>query len=331
MATWLPAWAGWFARRLAGRLAAGAGVAALVSVIVFGATQALPSDPARTVLGPDAPEASVTMLRHQLGLDQPVPLQYLAWVGHMLAGDPGRSLDSHQPVAQLLRARAANSLALLACVMALTVPAALVLGVWLALRQGSRADRIIVSALITLKAIPAFALGIALVMLFATSVWSLLPAVSLLEPGVSPWAQPEFLALPALTLSLSGVPYLVRLVRAAMAEQLASEHVTAARLRGMPERRIVWRHALPNALVPALQGVALTLSVLLGGTLIVEVVFAYPGLGSLLNAAVEMRDIPVIQASVLLVACGVVLINLAADLLTVLLTPRLRGVAGVAP
>lgn len=318
--TALAPWALWLARRLLG----GAAAVVAISVIVFAATQALPSDPARMVLGPEAPEETVRTLQRQLGLDQPLPVQYLTWSGRLLRGDLGVSLDSHVPVQSLLSARADNSLTLLAGVLLLLVPLSLAGGVWLALRRDSWLERKLLGALIAVKAVPQFALGIGLVMLFATSVWRWLPAVSLLESDRAPWVQPRFLVLPLATLLLAGLPYLCRLVRAAMIEALESEYVLAARLRGVPEWRILWRHALPNALIPAIQGLALTLSVLLGGTLVVEVVFAYPGIGSALNAAIEMRDLPVVQALVLLIAASVVLINLAADLLAVLLTPRLR-------
>jgi peptide/nickel transport system permease protein len=318
-------------RWLGGRLLAGLAAVAAISVIVFGATQALPSDPARMVLGPEAPESSVLTLQRQLGLDRPVAEQYLRWAARLVQGDLGSSLDSHVPVLQLVQARAGNSISLLVGVLAVMAPLALAAGCWLALHRDSWFDRKAFSALIALKAVPNFALGIGLVMLFSTTVFRLLPAVSLLEPGKSPWSQPAFLILPLATLALAGLPYLIRLVRSAMIEALDSEYVLAARLRGVAERRVVWTHALPNALIPAIQGLALTLSVLLGGTLIVEVVFTYPGLGSALNAAIEMRDIPVIQAIVLLVAGGVVLINLIADLLTVLLTPKLRTALGARP
>jgi len=166
--------------------------------------------------------------------------------------------------------------------------------------------------------------AIGLVSLLATSVLRVFPAVSLLEPGRSLLAQWPALVLPVITLSVSALPYLVRLVRGAMIEALETDHVVQARLRGIPERRILWCHALPNALIPAVHGLALTLSVLLGGALVVELVFAYPGIGSALNMAVGMRDVPVIQATVLVLTVGVVGLNLAADLLTILLTPRLR-------
>lgn len=318
--TALAPWALWLGRRLLG----GSAAVVAISVIVFAATQALPSDPARMVLGPEASEATVRTLQRQLGLDQPLPVQYLNWCGRLVHGDLGVSLDSHVPVQTLLASRADNSLTLLAGVLLLLVPLSLGGGVWMALHRDSWLERKVLGALIAVKAVPQFALGIALVMLFATSVWRWLPAVSLLDSGRSAWAQPRFLLLPLATLLLAGLPYLCRLVRAAMIEALESEYVLAARLRGVPEWRILWRHALPNALIPAIQGLALTLSVLLGGTLVVEVVFAYPGVGSALNAAIEMRDLPVVQALVLLIAASVVLINLGADLLAVLLTPRLR-------
>jgi peptide/nickel transport system permease protein len=148
--------------------------------------------------------------------------------------------------------------------------------------------------------------------------------VSILDPDKSLLRQLQFLVLPVLALSLSALPYLTRMVRASMIEALESDYVIAARLRGIPEWRIVWRHTLPNALIPAIQGVALTLRTLIGGALLAEVIFSYPGIGTSLNSAIQMRDLPMVQAIVLLITLGVVLINLLADLLTVLLTPKLR-------
>lgn len=306
------------------RSASGLATVGFLTFVVFAATQGLPSDPARVILGPDAPEATVETLRHQLGLDLPLGEQYVRWLGDALTGDMGRSLSSRREVSTLVSDRLLNTLALVAGVMCVALPVSLLLGVALALRGGSLLDRVVVSVLIGLKAVPVFALAIGLVMLFATSVFSILPAVSLLDPGRPLLSQLEFFVLPVLTLVLSTAPYLVRLVRASMIEVLSADYLTQARLRGIPERRLLFRHALPNALIPAVQGVALTSSVMLGGTLVVEVMFNFPGLGSLLNTAVESRDLPIVQASVLILATGVVAINLAADLLTALLTPKLR-------
>ncbi|MDU9393979.1 ABC transporter permease [Pseudomonas japonica] len=316
----LPAWLPWFL----GRLGYGLLTAWVISLVVFVATQALPSDPARVILGPEAPLESILTLRQQLGLDRPILVQYLSWLAQVLRGDLGVSLDSAQPVADLLLIRFGNTLALLLGVLLLVVPLALVIGVGLALRRDSRLDRWGLASLIVLKATPGYLIAIGLVLLFSMPHFDLLPAVSLIDPDRPLWRQLDYLALPTLALSLSALPYLARLVRASMIETLDSDYVGAARLRGIPERRLVWCHTLPNALVPAIQGVALTLRVLIGGALLAEVVFSYPGVGTLLNSAIQMRDLPLIQGAVLVITLGVVAINLLADLLTVLLTPKLR-------
>ena len=316
----LPAWLPWFV----GRLLSGVGVVLVISFIVFGATQALPSDPARIILGPEAPEHTVDTLRRQLGLDRPLALQYVDWAQQVLSGNLGRSIDSNVPVGELMAGRFANSLTLTLAVAAVAFPLALVLGIFMALRRDSLADRAVLSSVVLFKAVPGFVIGICLVMIFSTSVFSILPAASLLDPSLPAWRQPQYLVLPTATLALSVATYLLRLVRASMIEAMDSEYVTAARLRGVPERRIIWRHAVPNALIPAIQGVAMTFRVLFGGAVLAEVIFSYPGIGNTLNAAIEMRDLPLIQGIVLVITVGVVVINLAADLITVLLTPRLR-------
>ena len=316
----LPAWLPWFL----GRLVSGAGVVLVISFIVFGATQALPSDPARMILGPEAPEHTIEILRKQLGLDQPLVVQYFEWARQVLAGNLGRSIDSNVPVGELMAGRFANSLTLTFSVALVAFPLALALGIALALRRDSRLDRFALSSVVLFKAVPGFVIGICLVMIFSTSVFNILPAASLLDPSQPAWQQPRYLILPTLTLALSVATYLVRLVRASMIEAMDSEYVVAARLKGVPERRIIWRHAVPNALIPAIQGVAMTFRVLFGGAVLAEVIFSFPGIGNTLNAAIEMRDLPMIQAIVLVITVGVVLINLAADLITVLLTPRLR-------
>ncbi|GAA5585005.1 glutathione transport system permease protein GsiC [Acinetobacter calcoaceticus] len=315
-----PAWLPWFLTRLV----SGILVVFVISLIVFIATQALPSDPARVILGPEAPEATVQILREQLGLNDPILVQYWHWLSQLLQGNFGRSIDSNVPVLQIIQNYFGNTVALTSLVIVITVPLSVVLGVWLSLRRDSKLDRIIVSSSILFKAVPGFVIAIWLMMFFSTSVLHILPAASLLIPNESPYSQLEFLILPILTLALSLIPYLMRLVRGSMIDALESEYVTSARLRGIPERRIIWKHVLPNALVPVVQGTALTIRVLLSGALIIEVVFSYPGIGNALNAAIEMRDIPTIQAIVLLLTICVVVVNLIADLITTLLTPKIR-------
>lgn len=316
----IPAWLPWFFTRfLSGVL-----VVFVISLIVFIATQALPSDPARVILGPEAPEATVQILREQLGLNDPILIQYWHWLSQLLQGNFGRSIDSNVPVVQIIQNYFGNTVALTILVIVITVPISVVMGVWLSLRRDSKLDRIIVSSSIVFKAVPGFVIAIWLMMFFSTSILHILPAASLLIPEQSAFSQIEFLVLPILTLALSLIPYLMRLVRGSMIDALESDYVTSARLRGIPERRIIWKHVLPNALVPVVQGTALTIRVLLSGALIIEVVFSYPGIGNALNAAIELRDIPTIQAIVLLLTICVVAVNLIADLITTLLTPKIR-------
>lgn len=319
----LPNWLPW----LGGRVLSGLVTALIISMLVFAATQALPSDPARVILGPDATEQSIATLQRQLGLDRPIPEQYVRWAGRALTGDFGISLDSDQPAADIIADRFGNSAALMLIVLALAIPIAFFGGVSLAVRRDTRLDRWTMNTIILFKALPAFVLAISIILLLSTTVFPILPAVSLIDPTRSPFLQPIYLVLPTLTLVLTVVPFLLRLVRAAMIETLEADYVAAARLRGIPERRIIWRHAVPNALVPAIQGIALTSRMLLGGALIVEVVFSYPGIGNALNAATELRDVPVIQAITLTVAVAIVIVNLLADIVTVLVTPKLRTTA----
>ncbi len=316
----LPGWLPWFG----GRLIAGIATLFIVSLIVFAATQALPSDPARVILGPEATEESILTLQRQLGLDQPLHVQFATWAGKAATGDFGQSIDSGVKAGPMVADRLANSVALMMLVLVTTIPLSFLLGVSLARRRDSRIDRTAMTGLILFKALPGFTVAIALILIFSTTIFHILPAVSLLDPERSPFTQPLYLILPAITLVLTVLPFLTRLIRASMIETLEADYITAARLRGVPERRIVWRHAVPNALVPAIQGIAMSVRMLLGGALIVEVVFSYPGIGNALNAAIELRDIPVIQAITLTMAAAVVLVNLLADLATILVTPRLR-------
>lgn len=309
---------------LARRLISGVGTVLLISVLVFLAIRLLPSDPARVILGPGAPESSLQALREQLGLQAPLWWQYLQWLSAALRGDLGLSLDSQVAVSQLLGQRFANSLSLLGLVALCNLLLALVLGIGLALRRDRWLDRLALPILVMFKSLPGFVLAIALIMLFATSVFTWLPAVSLLEPERPALSQWRYLVLPVAALVLSSAPYLIRLVRGSMIEALHSDYIDAARLRGLAPWRLVLVHALPNALLPLIQGLALTLSVFFSSTLLVEMAFTYPGVGSLLNDAIRLRDVPVIQGGVSAIAAFVVVINLLADLTATGFIPTLR-------
>ena len=311
-------------RWIAWRLVLGVLVVLAASVIIFLATTALPTNPAQAILGKQATPDAVARLTASLGLDRPIADQYLSWLGGVLQGDFGTSLASRRPVAEQLGPALENSLVLLLLTALIAIPASVLLGAVTALRRDGFFDRATLLVSLGLTAVPEFVIGMLLVILFATLVFPVLPAVALIPAGANPLGYPRELALPVLTLVLAVVPYLYRLVRNTMIDVLDSEYVTMARLKGMPARIVLLRHALPNAMIPVTQASAVILSYLLGGIVVVEYVFRYPGLGTLLTEAIGNRDIPVIQATALVLATGVVLFNLAADVLTVALTPKLR-------
>ena len=297
----------------------------LVSVVVFAATQALPGDTARAILGREAANtARYDALREQLGLNKPIAQQYLGWLGGVVSGDLGNSLVQDQPVTPLLGRRVVNSFILVFVAALLSIPISILLGSLTALRRDSKFDISVSIGSLALAALPEFVIGIILILLFATQVFNWLPAVSRVDPDVPISQQLDLFILPAVTLTLAVAPYITRILRACTIEVLESEYVMMARLKGLPERLVLSRHALPNALVPALQVIALNLAWLAGGVVVVEYLFAFPGIGSLLVDAVANRDMPMVQAICLIIAAVYVIANLTADILTILVSPRLR-------
>jgi peptide/nickel transport system permease protein len=297
----------------------------LVSLVVFAATQALPSDPARAILGRTATPESLKALREQLHLNHSVVSQYTHWFGGMLTGDLGNSLAARgEPVTTVLGKRLQNSAVLVLLAAVISIPLSILLGVISARRRDGPLDHAMSLVLLALAALPEFVVGIALVLLFATRVFHVLPAVSLIPPDSSPWRNLKELVLPTATLVLAVSPYVARIMRASMVEVLESDFVEMARLKGLPDRHVLWRHAVPNAIAPAIQVIALNLAYLAGGIVVVEYVFAYPGIGSALVDAVANRDLPIVQALAVLIAAVYVGCNLLADIATILVSPRLR-------
>ena len=294
-----------------------------VSVIVFASTQAL-GDPARAILGRSATPESLAALRAQLHLDQSVVAQYGHWVGGLFRGDLGTSYSTQQPVSELLGARLVNSAVLVLCAAIVSIPLSIALGAWAALRREGLFDTVSSAVLLALAALPEFVVAVLLVILFSTSVLQVLPAVSQVPPGSRPWSDPTVLVLPTATLVIAVAPYVARIMRASMVEVLESDYVEMARLKGLPERLVLTRHALPNALGPVLQVIAINLAYLAGGVIIVEYVFNYRGIGSALQDAVLNHDIAVVQALAMLIAGVYIVLNLTADVLTIMVTPRLR-------
>jgi peptide/nickel transport system permease protein len=312
------------ARLIARRLALGVLTLFLISVVVYGAVLALPGDAATAILGRQATPERIAALRDQLHLDDSVITQYLDWIGGVLTGSFGESAATQQPVSELLSDRVANTAFLVFVAAVVAVPLSIGIGVWTAMRRDRAVDHVISTSTLVLAALPEFVIGIGLVLLFATSVFHWFPAVSLLPPDERAWSDPSVVVLPAATLVLAVTPYISRIMRGSMIEVLESEYVTMARLKGLPERTVIWRHAVPNAIVPAIQVTALQLAWMAGGVVVVEFVFSYPGIGALFIDAVANRDMPVVQTITMLAAAIYVVLNLLADLATIAVTPRLR-------
>jgi len=307
------------------RLLLGIVVLILVSVVVFLATQALPGDPARAILGRSATPASLAALRRQLHLDRPVFEQYLTWVTGLLHGNLGTSLAAQEPVTTLLSPKLVNSAVLVALAAVLSIPLSIAIGAWAAFKREKVFDTVSSNLLLVLAALPEFVVAVVLVILFATTVFHVLPAISTVPPGSRPWNNWTALVLPTLTLVIAVAPYVARIMRASMIEVLESDYVEMARLKGLPERTVLVRHALPNALGPVFQVIALNLAYLAGGIIVVEYVFNYTGIGSGIQEAVVNHDLPVVQALAMLIAAVYVILNLLADVATILVTPRLRS------
>lgn len=312
------------ARLVLRRLGLGALTLWLVSIVVFAATQALPGDAALAILGKTATPERLAALREQLHLYDPVWRQYLHWLAGLVTGDLGDSLATQEPVVRLIGARIGNSAFLVLLSALVAVPVSLAIGIVSAARRDRAVDHLLTMTGLVLAALPEFVIGIALILLLATSVFHVLPAVTLLAEGTPIWQQIDQVALPTVTLDLAVVPYMSRIMRASMIEVLESEYVQMAHLKGIPQRLVVMRHALPNAIVPSVQVTALQLAWLAGGVVVVEYVFRYPGVGQALVDGVANRDLPVVQALTLLVGAVYVVLNLLADVATILLTPRIR-------
>ncbi|WP_084344511.1 ABC transporter permease [Microbacterium resistens] len=291
---------------------------ALVSALIFLVTQAMPGDVARVILGTEASADQVARLRTQMGLDRPVWEQYLSWIGGVLRGDFGVSLASatQQPVAEILGARLANSLIVAGTALLVMLPVALLLGVLAARYRDSVYDRIFLGASMFANATPEFIIGMVLVAFFSTTVLHLLPAVSIVPPGTTPLDNPIVLILPVATICVTGVAYLGRLVRISFIDVLGSEYIQTARLKGLPGSTVLFRHALPNALAPIIPAVTLVAAAIIGGVVVVEFLFGYTGVGTMLIDAVRTRDVPAIQAVVLVIATAYYVLNTISDTLS---------------
>ncbi|MDN5573256.1 MAG: ABC transporter permease [Micrococcales bacterium] len=310
------------------RLAVSVLVLLAVSFVVFVFTLLLPGDPAQAILGQQATPERLEALRSQLGLDQPWWQRYFDWLGGILTGDLGVSAATGGSISALLGERIVNSLVLMAIAAVIAVPLGLALGTWAALRRGRASDTALNTGSMILASLPEFVVGIVLVALFSTTVLQILPSVTMAAPGTRVWEFPLQLVLPVAALVLVVVPYMVRMMRQTMTEVLSSGYVEMARLKGVPERQVILRHALPHAIGPVAQVVAMPLAWLAGGIVVIEVLFRYPGIGQAMVDAVNNRDVQVVQTISLLIAAFYVVVNLLADVVGILANPKLRTESG---
>ncbi len=311
------------------RVLAGLVTLLVVSFLIFLATNALPGNVVEVVLGKNATPVRVAALEHQLKLDEPLLARYASWLGGVVHGDLGQSSAQlaqgarSAPIGGLIGTALRNSLVIAAIAALLLLPLSLLAGTVAAVRAGRPADYAVSYTALVLGSLPEFVLGTFLILIFFSQL-DLLPPVSLVPPGTSPLDQPNALVLPVLTLLGVSVAFCSRQVRAGVVEALRHDCVTAARLNGIRERRVRWRYALRNALAPSVQSYAQTVQYLLGGIIVVEALFAYPGIGNLLVNAVQTRDVTEVQSIALVLAAAYIVINILSDLVVVLLVPKLR-------
>jgi peptide/nickel transport system permease protein len=306
------------------RLCLGALTLLIVSLVVFGITNLLPGDAAQESLGQAATPEAVAALRAQFGLDQPAPLRYARWLGHMLQGDAGVSLVNGQAIGELIGKRLPSSLVLAGATAAVSVPLALALGILSAMHRGSLFDKGLNMLAVSLVSVPEFLIATLAVLLFAVKLrW--LSALSHTADIASLGQFLKAYAMPVFTLCCVIVAQMARMTRAAVIDQLRSPYVEMARLKGARPVRIVLTHALPNAIGPIANAVALSLSYLLGGVLIVESIFNYPGIANLMIDAVTTRDIPLVQACAMIFCGAYLLLVMLADICAIVSNPRLRN------
>ena len=295
----------------------------LTSLIVFAITRLLPGDVARVILGREASEAALQNLRQELGLDQPLPVQYLRWLADFLTGDWGVSFSTGLPIRPLALERLGNSLMLATLTMLIAAPLAVGLGVVAGLKANKPADNAISIASLSVVGLPEFVTGLVLIQVLALRL-RLFPANSSIPPGASFFEVLPQLVLPALTATLVLLAYVTRLTRAGVVEELKQPYVRTAALKGLSQRQVVLRHVLRNALLPSITVIAISVGWLISGLIVIENVFNYPGLGRLMTFAIQRRDLPLMQAIAMLTVLIFAVANLGADLLYAYLNPRIR-------
>jgi peptide/nickel transport system permease protein len=295
-----------------------------VSLIIFWTVELLPGNPATRILGQNATPENVRILRAQLHLDDPAWVRYGRWLGNFARGDWGQSVVAKQPVTDFVLPRLKHTLGLAAFALLIYVPLSLALGVVTAVYRTRRFAVFLSSLVLAGTAIPEFVVGILLLLTFAVTLpW--FPPLALIDQAHTFPDKVQTLTLPAVTLTVAMTAYAVRMMQASLVSVLESDYVRMATLKGLPRRRVILRHALPNALGPALRVTVLNVAWLIGGVVPVEIIFNYPGIGQQLVDSIRLLDTPVIEAIAMILAGVYILANLAADLVAGALNPRLRA------
>ena len=295
----------------------------VISFAIFGVTEVLPGDVATQILGQGATPENVAAVREQLGLDRPWPTRYLDWVAGAVTGDLGTSLVQRLAITEMIGQRLGNSIILASFTFIVAIPMAVAIGIWAGVRRNSFGDRLASMGSLVAISLPEFVTGVLLIIVFSTTLgW--LPSSSLVEPGTNPLTRPQILVLPAITLTGVMFAYVMRMTRANVIEVLDTNYVRSAILKGLPMRQVIWKHVVPNAMLPTISVITLNIGWLLGGLIVVENVFSYPGLGRLLLTSIQTRDMPLLQALSLLIAGTYAFGNMFADLAYTWLNPRIR-------
>ncbi len=295
----------------------------ILSLIVFLAGQVLPGDPGRAILGPLAAQSAVHALDTQLGVNRPLIVQYLGWLGGLLHGNLGKSYTYQSAVEPFVRAALINSLKLAALAFVIVVPLGIIGGVVAALYNGRAVDRVISVTGLSLSTVPEFVSGIVLIVVFGVTL-KVLPVTASAGAGASAGSQFEHLILPAIPLVFVLFGYIARMARAGTIEALNSDYTRTAILKGLPRATVIRRHVLRNSLLPTITVIATQTGYLIGGLVVVETLFNYQGLGNLIYKAAQAKDFPMLEAGILVIGVVYVLATLIADLLLVALNPRLR-------
>lgn len=311
------------ARQVGRRLGRALLTLTLLSIVVFAGAQLLPGDVGRAILGPLADPEAVAAINHEVGADRPAVETYLSWIGHFLIGDMGRSYTFRSPVAPFVGNALLNSLKLAAVAFVIVVPLSIAAGVYAAMRAGRWQDRAISVVSLSLTVVPEFVSAIALILVLG--IWlRWLPISATTRPGTAPLEQLRHLILPALPLVIVLFGYIARMARAGTLEALDSDYARTAVLKGLPVRTVIFRHVLGNALLPTITVIASQVGYMIGGLVVVESLFRYQGIGSLILNAARGKDFPMLEAGILTVGAIFVATTLVADTLYTVLNPRLR-------